>query len=176
MSNKTTTDTANSYNSGAMSNYNSFQGQLGNILPSLASNPLNSSYFNQQLSQSMGAANQIGQRNMSNSLSNLQTGGGLLSNAPGYTQSLVQKNMLANSSMDSSAFNSSLSSALNTRNYALQAMQGYSPLQTGQNTSQQQTQGWGSIAGSLAGVGLSAAMPGISSMLGGASFSDGYGS
>ncbi len=174
MSSKTTTDTSNQYNAAGMANYNSFQGQLGKMLPSLASNPLGSSFFNQQLAQSMGAANQIGQRNMSNSLNNLQTNGGLLSNAAGYNSSMIQKNMLNNSQLQSGAFNSSLASALNNRNYAMSAMEGYNPLLTGAHTTQQQSMGLGSILGSVAGVGLNMAMPGIGSMLGGASFSDGY--
>lgn len=174
MSSKTTTNTQNQYNQAGMGNYNRFQTTLGNTLNSFINNPLGNSYFNQQLSQEQNQASQIGQRNISNSLHNLRTGGGLLGNSASYIQNLVNKAKIANSGMQAGAFNSTLNTALNNRNMALAGMEAYTPLQTGANTTQTQSQGWGSILGSVAGIGLSMAMPGIGGMLGGGSFASGY--
>jgi len=158
-----------------MNNYNKFQTTLGTTLNSLINNPLGNSFFNQQLAQEQNQASQIGQRNISNSLHNLRTGGGLLGNSASYIQNLVNKAQLSNSGLQAGAFNSTLNSALNNRNMALAGMESYTPLQTGANTTQTQSQGLGSILGSIAGIGLNMAMPGIGSMLGGGSFSGGYG-
>lgn len=191
MSNKTTTDTAtntntttgNTYSPAAMSNYNQFQGTLGTMLQQYANNPLGSSFFNQQAGMSANNASAINQRNISNVTSNARTGGGLLGNSGSFMQAGINKANLQGSANQSQGWNAALGSALTTRNSALGAMEGYTPLQTGQtsnqngtgtSTTQQQT-GLGSILGSLGGIGLSMAMPGIGSMLGGGGFSDGYG-
>lgn len=178
MSNKTTTDTttANQYNAGGMSNYNQFQGTLGTMLSQYAQNPLGSSFFNQQANMTNNNSAQIGQRNIANVTSNARTGGGLLGNSGSFMQAGINKANLNTSATQSQGWNAALGSALSTRNSALGAMEAYSPLQTGQNSNQTQTttQGLGSILGSVAGIGLNMAMPGIGSMLGGAGFSDGY--
>lgn len=178
MSSKTTTDTstANQYNQAGMANYNQFQGTLGTALNQYASNPLQSSFFNQQLGQAQGAASQMGQRNMSNVLNNAKTGGGVLGNSGAFFQNQINRTSNANSAMQSNTFNSTLNSALANRQWALSGMQSYQPLQTGQNSNQTQTQtqGLGSILGSVAGIGLGMAMPGLGSMLGGGSFGGGY--
>jgi hypothetical protein len=174
MSSKTTTTTSNQYNNGAMGNYNMFQGQLGNSLMQMANNPLTSSFFNQQYGMARAQASQVGQRNMSNILNNVKTGGGILGNSGSFLQSQINRASLGNSVLGSNAFNTSLNGALSSRNFALAGMEGYTPLQTGQTTTQQQSQGWGSILGSIAGMGLNMAMPGLGSMLGGGSFSGGY--
>lgn len=176
MSNKTTTDSANQYNSAGMANYNNFQPTLASGLGSYASNPLSSSFFNQQLGMAQNNASAIGQRNMFNVTNNLRTGGGLLGNSGAFMQSQINRAGLQNSASQSNAFNSTLTSALANRQWALGSMQNYQPLQTGQSTTQTQTQGLGSILGQVAGMGLSAAIPGLSSMMGGGSFSGGYGS
>lgn len=175
MSSKTTTDTANQYNQAGLNNYNSFQGTLANGLNNYASNPLASSFFNQQLGQAQGVASQVGQRNLSNVMNNARTGGGVLGNSGAFFQNQINRTSMGNSALQSNAFNSTLNSALQNRQWALGSMQGYQPLQTGQNTTQTQSQGWGSIAGQLAGVGLNLAMPGLGSVLGGGSFGGGYG-
>lgn len=174
MSNKTTTDTSNQYNAAGMSNYNNFQGSLGSGLSNYASNPLTSSFFNQQYGMARSNAAQVGQRSMGNILSNLRTGGGLLGGSGSFLQSQTNRSMLQNSANESNAFNGTLNSALANRQWALGSMQNYQPLQTGQNTTQTQTQGLGSILGQVAGIGLSAAMPGFGSLLGGGTFSGGY--
>lgn len=175
MSNKTTTDTANQYNPAGMSNYNSFQGTLASGLNQYANNPLSSSFFNQQLGMAQNNASSIGQRNMSNITSNLRTGGGLLGNSGSFMQSQINRAGLQGSANQSNAFNSTLNSALASRQWALSSMQGYQPLQTGQNTTQTQQQGLGSILGQVSGGVLGALMPGFGSLLGGGSFSGGYG-
>jgi hypothetical protein len=176
MSNKTTTNTANQYNPAAMGNYNSFQGTLASGLNQYAQNPLASSFFNNQLGMAQANASAVGQRNMSNITSNLRTGGGLLGNSGSFMQSQINRAGLQNSANQSQAFNSTLNSALANRQWALSSMQNYQPLQTGQNSTQTQTQGLGSILGQVAGVGLNMGMPGLGSVLGGGSFSGGYSS
>lgn len=174
MSQKTTTNSNNSYNAAGMSNYNSFQGTLGNGLNQYAMNPLGSSFFNQQLSANMNNNSQISNRNNANMFQNLKTGGGLIGNSGAFMQSQLNKSMLSNSANQSSAFGSTLNSALQNRQWALGSMQGFSPLQTGQSATQTQSTGLGGILGMLGAVGLNAAMPGIGSMLGGGSFGGGY--
>ncbi|CAN5950537.1 unnamed protein product [Sphagnum jensenii] len=179
MSNKTTTqtNTANQYSQSGMNNYNAFQGTLMNNLSNYAQNPLASSFFQNQLGMAQNNASQIGQRNMSNITNNLRTGGGLLGNSGSFMQSQINRAAGQNSANQSNAFNTTLNSALQNRQWATSAMEAYQPLQTGQNTNQTQTQsmGLGSILGSLGGLGLNLAMPGLNSMLGGGSFSGGYG-
>lgn len=174
MSSKTTTDTTNQYNQSAMGNYNQFQGTLGSSLQQYASSPLTSSFFNNQLGMAQNQASQVGQRNISNTLNNARTGGGVLGNSGAFFQNQVNRASMGNSAMQSSVFGNTLNSALANRQWALSGMQNYQPLQTGQNTVQTQSQGLGSILGSVAGIGLNMAMPGIGSLLGGGSFSGGY--
>jgi hypothetical protein len=176
MSNKTTTNTANQYNPAGMSNYNSFQPTLASGLSNYAQNPLASSFFNTQNATAQANVSNINQRNMSNVTNNLRTGGGLLGNSGSFMQSQINRAGLQGSANSSQAFNSTLNSALTNRQWALSSMQQYQPLQTGANTTQTQTQGLGSILGQVAGIGLNMAMPGLGSMLGGGSFSGGYGS
>lgn len=174
MSDKTTTTTTNQYNQAANGNYNMFQGTLGTMLTDYAKNPLASSFFNQQYQQNLNNANQIGARNMFNVTNNLRTGGGLLGNSGAFLQSQINRTARSNTGLQAGAFNSSLASALQNRQWALGSMEAYQPLQTGQTSVQQTQQGLGSILGQVAGMGLSMAMPGIGSMLGGGSFSGGY--
>jgi len=174
MSNKTTTDTSNNYNQAGMANYNSFQSSLGSGLSNYASNPLSSSFFNQQLGMAQNNASAISQRNMSNVTNNLRTGGGLLGNSGSFLQSQINRAGLQGSGMQSNAFNGTLNSALANRKWALSSMQNYQPLQTGQSTTQTTQQGLGSILGSVAGAALNFAAPGLGSLLGGGTFSGGY--
>ena len=174
MSMKTTTGTTNSYNPAGMSNYNQFQSTLGTGLQQYAQNPLGSSFFNNQLAASYQNAGALGQRNQANMFQNLKTGGGLIGNSGAYMQSQLNKNMLNTSSMQSNAFTGTLNNALQNQKWALSSMQGYTPLQTGQTSTQQQSSGIGGILGSLASAGLNFAAPGLGSMLGGGSFGGGY--
>lgn len=174
MSNKTTTTNSNQYNTAGLNNYNSFQGTLGNMLKQYATNPLQSSFFNQQYQQALNNANAVGTRNMQNLTQNLKTGGGLLSNSGSFLQSQINRVGANNTALQAGAFNSALGSALANRTWALSSMEGYQPLQTGSTSVQQQQQGLGSILGSVAGIGLNMAMPGIGSLLGGGTFSGGY--
>jgi hypothetical protein len=158
-----------------MANYNAFQPTIGSTLNQMVSNPLGSSYFNQQLANTQNQAQQVNQRNISNSLANARTGGGLLGNSGAYNRTTAENAMLAGSAAQSNAFNSSLGSALQNRNVGLQGMEGYSPLQTGATTTQQQQEGLGSVLAQVGGIGLNMALPGVNSLLGGNSFSSGYG-
>jgi hypothetical protein len=176
VSQKTTTGTTNNYNQAGMANYNSFQPQLGSGLSQMLSNPLGNSFFNQQYQAGLGNAQAQTQRNMSNILANQRTGGGFLgTNGGAFQQTQLNKAMLGGSAMQAGAFNSALGSSLQNRNYALSAMEGYNPLQTGATTTQQTSSGVGGILGAVASAGLNMAMPGIGSMLGGGSFGGGYG-
>lgn len=174
MSMKTTTGTTNSYNPAGLSNYNQFQGTLGAMLPQFAANPLGSSFFQNQLSANYNNAAALGQRNQANMFQNLKTGGGLIGNSGAYMQSQLNKNMLNTSNLQSNAFQGTLNNALQNQRWALSSMQGYTPLQTGQTSTQQQSSGIGGILGGLASAGLNFALPGLDSMLGGGSFSGGY--
>lgn len=174
MSDKTTTATTNQYSAPGMNNYNNFQGTLGSMLNQYAQNPLSSSFFNQQYQSSLNNANAQGTRNMQNLTNNLRTGGGLLGNSGSFMQSQINRVGAQNTGMQAGAFNSSLGSALQNRQWALSSMQNYQPLQTGQTSVQTKQQGLGSILGQVAGVGLNMLMPGLGSMMGGGSFSGGY--
>ena len=169
-----TSQTANQYNAAGMNTYNAFQPQLLAQLTQMAQNPLGNTYFQNQLAQQQGAAHQLTQRSMSNSLQNLRTGGGILSNSGGYTNALINRNQIQGSTLQSNAFNSAVNSALSNRNMAMMSMQAYQPLQTGQTTNQS-TSGTGTWLPQLAGMALSMAAPGIGSALGGQGFSAGYG-
>jgi len=162
MSTKTTTNTQNQYNQSGMNAYNAFMPQLQSQLMQLSGNPLGSSFFQNQLGMAQKNASQIGQRNISNTLQNVRAGGGLLGNAGAYTNALLNKTMMGNSALQSNAFNSTLNNSLQTRNWALSAMQGFQPLQTGQNTTQQKS-GLGTWLPQLAG----AAIGGLSGGMGG---------
>lgn len=168
----TTQTTANNYNGSSYGTYNAFQPQIQSSLMQMATNPLGSSYFQNQLAQNQQNAVQIGQRNISNSVQNMRTGGGILSSSGGFANALLARNTLGASNMQSNAFNSSLNSALSNRNTATMAMQAYQPLQTGQT---QSTGGLGTWLPQVAGAAMNMLMPGVGSMLGGSSFSAGYG-
>lgn len=158
-----------------MGNYNNFQTQLGSGLSQMLSNPLGNSFFNQQYASGLNNAQQVGQRNVSNVLSNQKTGGGFLgSNGGSFMQTQLNKTMMGNSQGQSNAFNSALGSSLQNRNYAMSAMEGYNPLMTGATTTQQTSSGVGGILGAVGAMGLNMAMPGIGSMLGGNGFQAGY--
>ena len=167
----TKTTNSNQYNGAANATYNAFQPQIMSQLSAMVQNPLGSTYFQNQLAQQKTVANQISQRNQTNSLENLKTGGGILSNAGGYVNSLVNRNNIQGSNLQSNAFNSALNSALQNRNMALMSMQTYQPLQTGSTSS---TSGLGTWLPQVAGMAMNMVAPGLGSMMGGGSFSGGY--
>lgn len=173
MGTKTTTTSTNQYNNGSMNTYNAFQPRLGSTLMSMVQNPLGNSYFQNQLAQAQAASRQIANRNNTNAIRNMRTGGGILSNAGGFAAGMLNRNNLAASNMQANAFNSALNSALSNRGMAMTAMEAYQPLQTGQ-TSTQQTGGLGTWLPQVAGMAMNALMPGLGSMMGGGSFSSGY--
>ena len=170
MSTKSTS--TNQYNAAAMGNYNAFQGSIGSQLMQMAQNPLGNSYFQHQLAQQQAAAQQINQRSQSNSLQNLRTGGGILSNSGGVTASLINRNQMQGSALQSNAFNTAMNSALQNRNMALMSMESYQPLQTGSTTS---TSGLGTWLPQVAGMAMNMVAPGLDSMMAGNGFSAGYG-
>lgn len=129
--------------------------------------------FTNQLGMAQRSASQIGQRNMSNIQANNRAGGGLLSGASGFLSNQQNNAMLSNSANQSGAFNSSLTSALSNRNFALQGMEGFNPLQTGSQTSQSKS-GLGTWLPQVAGAALGAATGGLSGLAGSA-MSAGYG-
>ena len=172
MPTSTTTSTTNQYNPAGLNNYNMFQSSLGQ-LASLADNPFGNNNFQGQLAQMYNSVRQLGARSNSNALSNLRTGGGVLSNSGGLVSAMLNRNQLGTNMMQGNAFNSAVNNALQSRNIALASMQAYQPLQTGQ-TSQQTTGGMGTWLTPLLSAGLNMAMPGLGSMMGGGSFSAGY--
>ena len=169
MSTKTTS--TNQYDSTAMKTYNAFQPQLLSSMLQMSQNPLGSSYFQNQLAQQQANAHQINQRSQSNSLRNLRTGGGILSNSGGYTNALINRNTISGSALQANAFNSAMNTALQNRGSALSAMEAYQPLQTGQTTG---TSGLGTWLPQAASAAASAFSPGFSAMMGGNSFRSGY--
>lgn len=173
MGTKTTTQSTNQYNTSAMGNYNTFQGNIGSQLMQMAQNPLGNSYFQHQLAQQQAAAQQINQRSQSNSLQNLRTGGGVLSNSGGVVASLINRNQMQGSALQSNAFNTAMNSALQNRNMALMSMESYQPLQTGNTTTQSQS-GLGTWLPQVAGIAMDMLAPGLGSMMGGNGFSAGY--
>lgn len=148
-----------------MQAYNSLIPKFSSTINSLMSSPLNNSYFQNQLSQSMGAANQTNQRNLNNTASNIKMGGGIIGQGGGFGTASLNNAMLAGSSNTSGAFNSTLNSALQNRNFALSSAEGFNPLQTGANTTQTKS-GLGTWLPQVAGAALGAATGGLS-MLGG---------
>ena len=173
MGTTTNTNTSNQYNPASINAYNTFQPQLMSTLQQMAMNPLGNSFFQHQLAQQQMAGQQLSQRNISNSLQNARTGGGILSNSGGFTQALMARNNVAASGIQSNAFNSAMNQALQNRNSALVSMQSYQPLQTGQKTSQS-TGGVGTWLGPIAGAAMNMMAPGVGSMLGGGTFKGGY--
>jgi len=173
MGTKTNTQSTNQYNTAGLNAYNAFQPQIMSQLMQMAQNPLGNSYFQHQLAQQQSAAQQISQRSQSNSLQNLRTGGGVLSNSGGVAASLINRNQMQGSALQSNAFNSAMNSALQNRNMALMSMESYQPLQTG-STSTQSTSGLGTWLPQVAGMAMNMAAPGLGSMMGGGSFSGGY--
>lgn len=174
MSTKTNTNTANQYNAGGMSAYNSLIPQMSSTISNMMSSPLNNSMFQNQLAQNQQSAAQIGQRNISNIASNTRAGGGLLSGAGSFQTAQLNNAMLSNSANQSGAFNSSLNTALSNRNFAVQSAEGFNPLQTGANTTQTKS-GLGTWLPQVAGAALGAATGGLST-LGGAAASAAMGS
>ena len=170
MSTKNNTDTQNQYNQNGMNAYNKMIPGLSNSLTQMAQSPLNSSYFQNQLGMAQKSAAQIGQRNMNNITANTRTGGGLLSGAGGYQSAMQNNAMLSNSSAQSGAFNSSLGTALQNRNFALQGEENFNPLQTGSKTQQYQS-GAGTWIAPIASAALGAATGGMSMLAGGAASS-----
>ncbi len=173
MSTKTNTNSTNQYDTSALNAYNAFQPQIMSQLMQMAQNPLGNSYFQHQLAQQQAAAQQINQRSQSNSLQNLRTGGGVLSNSGGIVASLINRNQMQGSALQSNAFNTAMNSALQNRNSALQSMQSYQPLQTGSSAAQS-TNGTGTWLPQTAGMTINMMSPGVNSMMGGNGFSAGY--
>lgn len=170
MSTKTSTNTANQYNSQGMAAYNAFQPALMSQLLQMAQNPLSSSFFQNALAQMRNSANQVGARNTQNTLQNARTSGGMLSSSGGFTRALLNRNMLNNSTMQSNAFNSALNNTLSSRNWALSSMEAYQPLQTGQKSTQTQS-GLGTwlpqVAGAAIGGLTGGGFGGLGSLFGG---------
>ena len=167
MGTTTTTQSTNQYNPAANTAYNAFQPQIMSQLMQMAQNPLGNSYFQHQLAQQQSAAQQINQRSQSNSLQNLRTGGGVLSNSGGVVASLINRNQMQGSALQSNAFNTAMNSALQNRNMALMSMESYQPLQTG-NTTTQSTGGLGTWLPQLAGAALGGISGGLTGGLAGA--------
>lgn len=148
-----------------MAAYNSLIPSFANTTNALMTSPLNNSFFQNQLSQGQNSADQINQRNIANSTSNLRTGGGLLGQGGAFTTASINNAMLAGSTNTSNAFNSTLGSALQNRNFALQSAEGFNPLQTGANTTQTKS-GLGTWLPQVAGAALGAATGGLSGLAG----------
>ena len=166
MPTKNVTQSTNAYNTSANSNYNMFQGSIGNNLMQMVNNPLGNSFFKNQLAQQQGLNNQISQRSNSNLLQNMRAGGGVLSNSAGFMAGALNRNQQTNNMMQGNAFNSALNQALTSRNMGLASMQAYQPLQTGQTSTQTQS-GLGTWLPQVAGMALGAATGGLFGGMGG---------
>lgn len=173
MTKKDHTNTQNVYNPAAMKAYNAFQPALMSNLLQMAQNPFGTPGFQSQVGFGQAMNNQLSQRGISQNLQNLKAGGGLLSNSAAYLNALNQRGSLAASERGSQVFQNALSTALQNKNYALGAMEGYQPLQTGSQTQQYST-GTGTWLPQVAGLALNALMPGIGGMMAGTGFMSGY--
>jgi len=153
----TSNTTTNAYNPAAYKTYNAFQPMLGSQLTQMALNPLGSSFFQNQLAQLQKTGQQLGRRNISNLTQNAKAGGNVFGNAGNFLRAQLQRGGIANSLTQSNAFNSAMNNALAMRQFALGSMQGYQPLQTGE---QSHTGGFGTWATPILGAAVSLATQG----------------
>ena len=135
----TTSSTQNQYNPAAMMQYNAFQPALGAGLMDLASNPLTSTYFNQQL-QMGRKANAAGLQSQNQALMRNLNASGPIANKSAFMQSQLARNQRAGMQANSNLFSNLLLNAQQNRMKAYGMMEGYSPLQTGQISNSTQTQ------------------------------------
>lgn len=166
MSTKKTSETKNTYNPAAMGTFNALQpGIQSNLQDDMQLDPTKSNVFNLMLGQSMGAANQLGLKNIQNTIGRVNASG--FGEGSPFAQSQTDKAMRMNSGLQAQAFIQNLFAADQRRQNATTRAMGYQPLQTGQNNVTT-TSGLGTWLPQVAGMGLSAAMGGLGGGLFGA--------
>lgn len=148
MSTKTKTTSTNQYDQQSMDQYHQNHSASTNVFSDYMKDPLKASYFQNQVNLLNHAANQIGQRNVSNLMNNQNlTGGGVM---PGYMQSMLARTGRDTGTMQAQNYLQALMQAEgNRRSAATMAFQDR-PLQTGQ-TSESQRSGLGTWLPQIAG-------------------------
>lgn len=143
------------YNPQSMGTYSSLQGPLSSVLQQYMKNPLQSSFFNQNVG--MGQRQISGQNStqMRNMLSNARTSGlGAGATSP-YMQSMIAMQGRNNAGAQSNNFLQNLNMARQNQMWATGQSAAYSPLMTGQTT---QTSGLGTWLPQVLGAAGSAAL------------------
>lgn len=156
MSTKKTSTTTNQYDPSSMNTFQMFQPTIGAGLMDYFKNAgkLQNLWFQQAVQQNA----RVGNRMNSNVLANATTGGWGGGNLPAFLQATLARNSRAVSGMNSNAFLQSLFQTDANKKWALNSMQSYQPLQTGQ-TNVQKTSGLGTWLPQVltAGAGLAMA-------------------
>lgn len=170
MSTKKETATSINYNPAGMNNYNSFQTPLNKGLTDFATNPLQASYFQNAYNMALSQNQMAGQSNIQSLMNNFKTtnSGG---NMPGFQQALLNQSGRMTSMANANSFNTQLINGVNNQKWALNSMQSYTPLQTGQTTTEK-TSGTGTWLPQVIGAGLGVAG---AAMTGGLSTAAGWG-
>jgi hypothetical protein len=130
MSTTRTNTTTNNYNPGSMAAYNSFQSGIQSGLMNYAANPYAMTYGNTQYQ--MGNRQNQSQQSNANQMDFGRMSGMNSSNPSAYTLSQLNKNAQVGAAGSSNTYNALLMNTNATRMRALQQMQNYRPLQTGQ--------------------------------------------
>lgn len=178
MSTKNTTQSNSSFmqqgifNPASMNTFNAFQPEYQSNMMDFARNPLQSSFFNNQLGMAQDQNSRYATTQNNTFLQNQMTAGNV-GNASAYNQFGLAQNARGLSAANSNSFNNLLLGANQLRFGATQGMGAYRPFQTGQSGSSQSTQtqsqgGLGSWLPQVASLGMGIATGGMSSLLGGA--------
>lgn len=154
MSTKQTTTSTTQFDPTSMGVYKGFQPTIASTLADYAKNPLLATFFQNQLQMANRANQAMGNAATQQYMWNSRALGPVADRSAVMASNLsrIQR---SNLSRQSQTFNNLLLNAENVRRGAIQQMQGYNPLQTGQTTTQQQS-GLGTWLPQLAGMGISA--------------------
>lgn len=159
MSTKQTTQSTINYDPTSMGVFKGFQPTIASTLADYAKNPLLATFFQNQL-QMANRANQVAGNAANQQFLWNQRALGPVANRGAFMASNLSRIQRSNLSRQSQTFDNLLLNAENVRRGAIQQMQGYNPLQTGQTTTQQQS-GLGAWFPQVVGMGISAFTGGI---------------
>jgi len=171
MSTQNVNQQTGTFNAAGMNAYNSFIPQYMSGMSQFAQNPLQSSFFNTQVSM-QNQQNRAAFGSMRNQMNQNMAAGGYVGNMPAFMQDQNLNISRGLASANAGSFNNLLLGSNQLRMSALNSMGNFRPLQTGQTTTQTQS-GLGTWLPQVAGMGLSALSGGLGGGLGGASFSPG---
>lgn len=159
MSTKQTTQSTINYDPTSMGVFKGFQPTIASSLSDYVKNPLFATYFNNQL-QMANRANQVAGNTANQQFTWNQRALGPVADRSAYMASNLNRIQRANLARQSDTFNNLLLNAEQVRRGAIQSMQGYHPLQTGQ-TQTQTMSGTGTWLPQVVGMGISAATMGM---------------